>query len=248
MARRRNLRLPSSSDEDEEPQNHQHQNPNPNPYTSPSSPPPSPPLEISDDDHVDADFVDAPDALSDPSPPDSNPIPNPNPNSSPNVWAIDERFQRLGLRLRREWLEDCVTGLERSVSGFERLDVDGKAKLCFEHFLLSDMNYCGAGVLPPNASGMHKVELEGPFVLQVRAFVILFLGKRRKFCKVFYCASRFFHENICYNRLLFEPCHAYIIIKTAIVKFTFRVACSSPLCAVLCNIGHLEFTTSLHHV
>ncbi|RVW52536.1 RecQ-mediated genome instability protein 1 [Vitis vinifera] len=58
-----------------------------------------------------------------------------------------------------------------SVPGFASLDVAGKAKLCFEQFLCSDMNYSGAGVLPQNVDSMHLVDLAGPFVLQVDEIV-----------------------------------------------------------------------------
>lgn len=182
MSRRRNLRLPSSSDEDEDapippipnpnpnPIHSPNPNPNPNPisYPNPSSPPPSPPHEISDDDDGDAIFLDAADELPDPSPPSPNANSGHIRNPNPSVDPIDGVLKRLGLSLRREWLESCVGGLETAGLGFERLDSNGKAKLCFEQFLLADMNYCGAGILPANVSGMHQVELEGPFVLQVR--------------------------------------------------------------------------------
>lgn len=77
-------------------------------------------------------------------------------------------LERLGLRLRREWLDSCFQGLQVSVQGFQRLDDSAKAKLCFQQFLLSDMNFCGAGVLPPNVHTLHLVDLKGPFVLQVK--------------------------------------------------------------------------------
>lgn len=80
---------------------------------------------------------------------------------------IDCSLRGLGLKLRREWLDSCIRGLESAVPGFERLDHGAKAKLCFEQFLYSDMNHCGSGILPENVHDMHLVDLQGPFVLQV---------------------------------------------------------------------------------
>ncbi|XP_076891778.1 recQ-mediated genome instability protein 1-like [Bidens hawaiensis] len=73
----------------------------------------------------------------------------------------------LGLKLKTEWLDSCLRGLETSVSGFLTFDDAKKAKLCFEKFLDSDMNCCGAGVLPSNVDQLNSVDLIGPFVLQV---------------------------------------------------------------------------------
>ncbi|KAL0342304.1 UNVERIFIED_CONTAM: RecQ-mediatedinstability protein 1 [Sesamum calycinum] len=78
-------------------------------------------------------------------------------------------LERLGLRVKREWLDSCLHQL--SVAGFQGLDDSAKAKLCFGQFLFSDMNYCGAGVLPPNVHTLHLVDLKGPFVLQVDEIV-----------------------------------------------------------------------------
>ncbi|KAL0441899.1 UNVERIFIED_CONTAM: RecQ-mediatedinstability protein 1 [Sesamum radiatum] len=80
-------------------------------------------------------------------------------------------LERLGLRVKREWLDSCLHGLQLSVAGFQGLDDSAKAKLCFGQFLFSDMNYCGAGVLPPNVHTLHLVDLKGPFVLQVDEIV-----------------------------------------------------------------------------
>ena len=81
---------------------------------------------------------------------------------------IGDFLGRLGLRLKNEWLEACLDALQSSVPSFASLGVDAKAKLCFERFLVSDMNQCGNGVLPRNVDSMHLVDLPGPFVLQVR--------------------------------------------------------------------------------
>lgn len=155
---RRRLRLPSSSDEDDDHQTLQtlisRNPPNPNP----SSANPNPPLEISDDD-----FIDASDVIS---PPSSSPPADR--NSSDPVCPVDDILRNLGLRLRREWLDSCTSGLSTSHPGFAGLDVAGKAKLCFSQFLFSDMNFSGSGVLPAGVHAMHGVELAGPFVLQVR--------------------------------------------------------------------------------
>lgn len=94
-------------------------------------------------------------------------------NSSSNVEVsqspVHGVLDRLGLRVRREWLDSCLQGLQVSVQGFHGMDDSAKAKLCFSQFLWSDMNYCGAGVLPPNLHTLHMVDLKGPFVLQVNA-------------------------------------------------------------------------------
>lgn len=179
---RRRLRLPSSSDEEDDGQRPQTLTP-PNPNPDPSSASPNPPLEISDDD-----FVDVPDDLSPPSPPPAparpvgTPVDNdgassvPRPGLDGSLRSIDEFLRRLGLRLLPEWLGFCVASLTGSGSGFEGLDVAGKARRCFEQFLLSDMNRCGARVLPENVHAMNRAELEGPFVLQVRRFVFYGYG------------------------------------------------------------------------
>ncbi|KAE8694536.1 putative Glucose 1-dehydrogenase [Hibiscus syriacus] len=77
----------------------------------------------------------------------------------------------MGLKLRREWLDSCIQGLESSVPRFSALDVSAKAKLCFQQFLLSDMNCSGGGILPENVDSMHLADLKGPFVLQVDEIV-----------------------------------------------------------------------------
>ncbi|XP_075517116.1 recQ-mediated genome instability protein 1 [Primulina tabacum] len=80
-------------------------------------------------------------------------------------------LERLGLRLKREWLDSCLISLQSSVPGFQAMDDSSKAKLCFGKFLCSDMNYCGAGVLPSNVHTLNLVDLKGPFVLQVDEIV-----------------------------------------------------------------------------
>ncbi|KAK6924634.1 RecQ mediated genome instability protein 1, N-terminal [Dillenia turbinata] len=174
---RRRLRIVSSSDEEDDPEEiitldqqqqpeenleiqvSQHEspcipeteilNPNPNPNSSI-------PYEISDDDDDDAEFIDVPEEFS---PPVVSDCP------------IEDALWKLGLRLRREWLASCIGALERSVSGYGNFDVETKAKLCFEQFLHSDMNYVGAGVLPENVGSLHLVDLPGPYVLQVDEIV-----------------------------------------------------------------------------
>ncbi|KAI3455067.1 hypothetical protein Pfo_011730 [Paulownia fortunei] len=84
---------------------------------------------------------------------------------------VNAILERLGLRLKREWLDSCLHGLQSSLLGFQGMDDSAKAKLCFEQFLCSDMNYCGAGVLPPDVHALHLVDLKGPFVLQVDEIV-----------------------------------------------------------------------------
>ncbi|XP_057972550.1 recQ-mediated genome instability protein 1 [Malania oleifera] len=152
--------------------------PDPNPNPNPDEPAP---LEISDDDFVDA--------SENPPPPPPPPLPPPivdlssfqfqeaSMPSSGTSFAessgcpLGESLRRLGLSLRREWLDSCICGLENSVPGFASFDVARKAKLCFEQFLFSDMNHSGGGVLPENVAAMHLVDLAGPFVLQVDEIV-----------------------------------------------------------------------------
>ncbi|KAK3013851.1 hypothetical protein RJ639_010199, partial [Escallonia herrerae] len=108
-------------------------------------------------------------------------IPDVTPPSPPSVpvslfrnldyCPISGILGRLGLRLRRDWIDSCVRCLEGSLPGFTGLDDAKKAKLCFEQFLYSDMNCVGAGVLPENVHDMHLVDLAGPFVLQVDEIV-----------------------------------------------------------------------------
>lgn len=136
-------------------------NPNPNPYPNP--------IQIDPSDH-DEEFVEVSDNLSPPS------MMDPSSTSSSAYFEASDSpiggfLERLGLRLRRDWVDDCVRGLEGSVSGFRDLDVAAKAKLCFQHFLFSDMNYCGAGILPEHVHGLHLDDLAGPFVLQVDEIV-----------------------------------------------------------------------------
>ncbi|KAI4336347.1 hypothetical protein L6164_014884 [Bauhinia variegata] len=131
---------------------------------------PSEPLEISDDEE----FIDVSDNLSPPSPPPPQELesrvipPAPGTDSSEDSGCpINDSLRRLGLSLKREWLDACIRELESSVRGFAGFDVTTKAKLCFEQFLFSDMNYCGGGVLPANVHSMHLADLPGPYVLQV---------------------------------------------------------------------------------
>jgi RecQ-mediated genome instability protein 1 len=164
---RRRLRLSSYSDDDddeEEQQNQQqdyqmesHQLPNPNP--NPNLPEQPVPLPISSDD---AEFADASDNLTPPSPPYP-------PSVAPPISGcpIGDFLLRTGLSLKREWLDSCLRQIDNS------LEIVSKAKLCFGQFLISDMNHCGAGVLPPNVDSMHLADLPGPFVLQVAYFDLI---------------------------------------------------------------------------
>ncbi|KAL8456731.1 hypothetical protein ACS0TY_034832 [Phlomoides rotata] len=120
------------------------------------------PLDISDDDQENINIDDRTNNSSS----DGN-----NSNFEVSQSPIHGVLERLGLRVRREWLDSCLQGLQLSVQGFERMDDSAKAKLCFAQFLWSDMNYCGAGVLPLNLHTLHMVDLKGPFVLQVDEIV-----------------------------------------------------------------------------
>ncbi|KAJ9568540.1 LOW QUALITY PROTEIN: hypothetical protein OSB04_004506 [Centaurea solstitialis] len=90
-------------------------------------------------------------------------------------------LEGLGLRLRSEWLDSCLVGLRNAVPGFSGFDDAKKAKLCFERFLLFDMNKCG--VLPNNVHRMHLVDLPGPFVLQVDEIVNISQPLRERYKK-----------------------------------------------------------------
>lgn len=189
--RRRHLRMiSSSSDEDEHPPPPQHHqddesdannisidlqtstinfqsvnlnstNPNPQPIH----------VDVSDDDE----FIDVSDNLSPPSP--SPPAQNDSTPVEVFDCAISVFLGGLGVRVKREWLDSCIRGLESAVSGFSRLDDVAKGKLCLEQVLYADMNYIGAGLLPENVADMHLVDLVGPFVLQVLEanFVVSFV-------------------------------------------------------------------------
>ncbi|XP_043724238.1 recQ-mediated genome instability protein 1 isoform X2 [Telopea speciosissima] len=134
---------------------------NPNLNSASGAPDENHPLDISDDD-----FFDAHDEHHD--------LPPPPPYSRQEDFLdspVDAFLRGLGLSLRREWLDSCIAALQSSRSDFSSLDVPNKAKLCFEQFLVSDMNYSGGGVLPQDVHAMHLVDLGGPFVLQVDEIV-----------------------------------------------------------------------------
>ncbi|KAL3839117.1 hypothetical protein ACJIZ3_023708 [Penstemon smallii] len=119
------------------------------------------PLEISDEDEEDVNVIDNSSS---------------NRNDNQRYFGVSESpvngvLEMLGMRLRKEWLDSCLSGLQASVQGFQGMDDSAKAKLCFQQFLFSDMNFCGAGVLPPNVHKLHLVDLKGPFVLQVDEIV-----------------------------------------------------------------------------
>ncbi|KAK6148053.1 hypothetical protein DH2020_018965 [Rehmannia glutinosa] len=82
--------------------------------------------------------------------------------------SVARVFGLFGIKSKQNWREKCAKIIS---SGFQGMNDSAKAKLCFEQFLCSDMNYCGAGVLPPNVHTLHLVDLKGPFVLQVDEIV-----------------------------------------------------------------------------
>ncbi|KAL6584352.1 recQ-mediated genome instability protein 1 [Orobanche minor] len=133
------------------------------------------PLDISDDDEENVIMSEATDGSS---------LDNANRNN--NYIEVSESpvngvLERFGLRLKKEWLESCLHGLQSSVAGSQRMDDSAKAKLCFEQFLRSDMNYCGAGVLPRDVHTLNLVDLKGPFVLQVDEMVNISCPLRRRY-------------------------------------------------------------------
>ncbi|XP_021775834.1 recQ-mediated genome instability protein 1-like [Chenopodium quinoa] len=94
---------------------------------------------------------------------------------------VTDHLRKMGVNLRREWLDSCKLGLQNSVPGFANFDVETKAKLCFGQFLNSDMNYSGAGILPENLKDLHLVDLTGPFVLQVDEVVNISCPLRERY-------------------------------------------------------------------
>ena len=179
---RRRLRLSWSSDEDLEQDSHC-------PDSSPTSLQPiildnlnshfnpnvSEPVQVPDSDDDEQHFIDVSDHLSPPSPDSDHSLPH-SPDLNPLIpglvsthppCPVSDFLRGLGLSLKREWLDACIRSLQGSVPGFFSLNHSEKGKLCFEQFLVSDMNYVGAGVLPENVDSMHLVDLPGPYVLQV---------------------------------------------------------------------------------
>ncbi|XP_078435167.1 recQ-mediated instability protein (DUF1767) [Wolffia australiana] len=143
------------------------------------------PLEISDgEDEV---FVDVPDAFSPPAERIHDNLRESPRTMSADVDAqsangrIDLLLRNLGLKLRREWLDSCIASLLGSRPGFLAMEDSAKAKLCFEQFLFSDMNFSGGGGLPGNVGEMHGIVLEGPFVLQVDEIVNISAPLRERY-------------------------------------------------------------------
>lgn len=128
--------------------------PQPQPQTVPSEP-----VLLSDDD-----VIDVSDDHSLPTPP---PPPPPVPPPQASDCPVNDFLRRLGFCIKRDSLATCLRELGESVNGFQGFDVATKAKLCFEQFLFSDLNFCGSGVLPSNVASMHLDTLPGPYVLQV---------------------------------------------------------------------------------
>ncbi|CAH8330618.1 unnamed protein product [Eruca vesicaria subsp. sativa] len=96
---------------------------------------------------------------------------DPSPVDNDYDSPIAEALMRKGIKLKTEWWVSCLSHLEVSVQEFSRLEVEAKAKHCFEQFLFSDMNLMGGGVLPRNVASLILEELAGPFVLQVDEIV-----------------------------------------------------------------------------
>ncbi|KAK1433943.1 hypothetical protein QVD17_10861 [Tagetes erecta] len=154
--------------------------------SSNSNNPPNPvQIDISDEE-----FIDATEDLSN-SPPPVQPVHSSEQHSATSSVGMNQTsdspvsrvLEDLGLRLKGEWLDTCLHGLQTAVPGFSSFDATKKAKLCFEKFLHSDMNYCGAGLLPNNVHQMHLVDLPGPFVLQVDEIVNISQPLRERYKK-----------------------------------------------------------------
>ncbi|KAJ0755258.1 putative recQ-mediated genome instability protein [Helianthus annuus] len=204
MSSRRRLRIICSSDEEDDddiqqpqpPLQQQHddiesETPNPS-IPNPNNPPHPIQIELSDEEFIDAteDSPNSPPLPSSPPPQHRQPVYTSEYSTTSTVGtnqASDSPIGRvlgeLGLRLKGEWLDSCLRGLETAVPGFSSLDATQKAKLCFDKFLNADMNYCGAGSLPNNVHQMHLVELPGLFVLQVDEIVNISQHLRERYKK-----------------------------------------------------------------
>ncbi|KAL8230512.1 hypothetical protein R6Q57_000290 [Mikania cordata] len=204
MSSRRRLRVVCSSDEEDDvqeihPQPPQHHNGIESETinlqgvtlnslnSNPTNPPDSVQIEISDEE-----FIDATEDLSNspPPPPPDRSVASSESSTTSSVGLnqtsdspISRILEDLGLRLRGEWLDSCLRALQTAIPGFSSFDATKKAKLCFEKFLDSDMNYCGAGLLPNNVHQMHFVDLPGLFVLQVDEIVNISQPLRERYKK-----------------------------------------------------------------
>ncbi|EFJ22236.1 hypothetical protein SELMODRAFT_416646 [Selaginella moellendorffii] len=65
--------------------------------------------------------------------------------------------------------------------GASQLPVDSCAEKCFAQLLAADFNLVTDAVLPPGIQAMHKVELAGPFVLQVDETVDICCGLKDRY-------------------------------------------------------------------
>lgn len=113
---------------------------------------PSEPVVLSDDDVIDVS--------------DDHSLPTPPPPQDSDC-PVNDFLRRFGFCIKRDSLATCLRELGESMNGFQGFDIATKAKLCFEQFLFSDLNFCGSGVLPSNVASMHLDTLPGPYVLQV---------------------------------------------------------------------------------
>lgn len=84
------------------------------------------------------------------------------------VEDIRSYLNELGVHPKFEWLAECVGHLSSSDLTFSALPASSQAKLCFAQYINSDMNSSGAAILPENVASMHKQQLRGRFILQVR--------------------------------------------------------------------------------
>ncbi|CAI9116544.1 OLC1v1017720C1 [Oldenlandia corymbosa var. corymbosa] len=115
--------------------------------------------------------------------PDPGPVNPFNYGNNPVYDGINAILRKMGLGLKREWLEACIGALPSSIQGFLGLDDSQKAKLCFEQFLFADMNHCGSGVLPRDVHKLHLVDLKGPYILQVDEMVNISSPLRTRYQK-----------------------------------------------------------------
>ncbi|XP_024537331.1 recQ-mediated genome instability protein 1 [Selaginella moellendorffii] len=82
-----------------------------------------------------------------------------------------------GMRPKAQGLSSCL----REQIGASQLPVDLCAEKCFAQLLAADFNLVTDAVLPPGVQAMHKVELAGPFVLQVDETVDICCGLKDRY-------------------------------------------------------------------
>lgn len=86
--------------------------------------------------------------------------------------SLLQLLRRRGVHVHSEWLESFVREMEGSHPGFRGFGVEKQGELALAHLLVADFNEVGAGCLPDSFESLHGTELLGPFVLQVKCFIV----------------------------------------------------------------------------